>query len=135
MDTARVGQVRAYQGDGVVNHILLRSGEFDSRNLLITWTVVSPRGQQRGHAHVGSEQAYIFIHGKGRIRVEEEVQYVGQGQMVYVPPGRHHSVVNTGDESLVYITIASPPFPVERLFAESGQGQAQRELVEDVETG
>lgn len=118
MDTTRVGQVRAYQGDGAVNHILLREGTFDSRNLLITWTVISPRGQQRGHAHVGSEQAYVCIHGNGRMQVEDEVRFVSQGDMVYVPPGRHHSVVNTGEENLVLVTIASPPFPVERLFAE-----------------
>jgi mannose-6-phosphate isomerase-like protein (cupin superfamily) len=135
MDTARVGQVRAYHSDGAVKHILLRTGKFDSRNLLITWTVLSPRGQQRGHAHVGSEQAYVFIHGNGRMQVGEEVEFVGQGEMVYVPPGKRHSIVNTGDENLVFVTVASPPFPVERLFAESGSREAQRQLAGDVETG
>ena len=131
MDTARVGQVRAYQGDGAINHILLRTGKFDSRNLLVAWTVLSPHSQQRGHAHVGSEQAYVFIRGNGRMQVEEEVQYVGQGEMVYVPPGKRHFIVNTGDENLVFIAVASPPFPVERLFADGGHRETERELAGD----
>jgi len=127
MDTARVGQVRAYRDDGSTNHILLRAGKFDARNLLITWTVVSPRGQQRGHSHAGSEQAYVFIHGTGRMQVGDEKEFVGPGELVYVPPGLVHSVTNTGEENLVFITVASPPFPVERLFSERGSRQLQAE--------
>jgi len=127
MDTARVGQVRAYQDDGAVNHILLGAGKFEARNLLITWTVVAPRGQQRGHTHVSSEQAYIFIHGTGRMQVGDEKEFVGPGELVYVPPGVFHSVTNTGEENLVFITAASPPFPVERLFSERGSRQLRAE--------
>ena len=127
MDTARVGQVQAYQDDGSVNHILLRAGRFDARNLLITWTVVAPRGQQRGHSHTGSEQAYIFIQGTGRMQVGDEKEFVGPGELVYVPPGTLHSVTNTGDDNLVFITAASPPFPVERLFSERGSRQIHAE--------
>lgn len=130
MDTARVGQVQAYHDDGATHHILLRSGKFDARNLLIAWTVIAPGGQQRGHSHAGSEQAYIFLHGTGRMQVGEETAFVGPGQLVYVPPGVPHSVTNTGDENLVFITAASPPFPLERLFAERGSREvrAEREL-------
>ncbi len=127
MDTARVGQVQAYHGDGATNHILLRSGKFDARNLLITWTVVAPRGHQRGHAHVGSEQAYIFVSGSGRMQVGEERAFVGQGEMVYVPPGMSHAIANTGNDNLVFLTVASPPFPVERLFAERSGREVQHE--------
>ncbi|HOG47547.1 MAG TPA: cupin domain-containing protein [Anaerolineae bacterium] len=127
MDTARVGQVKAYHSSGSTAHILLRSGKFDARNLLITWTVLTPRGQQRGHSHVGSEQAYIFVSGSGRIQVGDERAFVGQGEMVYVPPGTPHAIANTGDDNLVFITVASPPFAVERLFAERERREVRHE--------
>lgn len=122
MNTARVGEVKSYYDEGAIHHILLPAGKFDSRNLLIVWTVLAPRGQQRGHSHVGSEQAYIFIRGTGRMQVGDEKRFVTQGEMVYVPPGVPHSFANTGEEDLVYISAASPPFPVERLFSERRAG-------------
>lgn len=134
MDTARVGQVQAYHDDGSTNHVLLRAGKFDARNLLIIWTVLVPHGQQRGHSHAGSEQAYIFVHGTGRVQVGDEKQFIGQGEMVYVPPGVPHSIVNSGDENLVFITVASPPFAVERFFSDRGSRQLQAETEIEAQT-
>ena len=119
MNVARVGQVQAFRSDGVTSNILLRWGSFDARNLLVSWTTIAPGSGQRGHAHSGTEQAYIIIAGTGRMQVRDEHQLVGPGTLVFVPPGAPHSIYNPGDEDLVYVTAASPPFPVERFFAAS----------------
>ena len=123
MDTTRVGHVQAFRADGAMNHVLLRWGKFDARNLLVTWTVVAARGQRRGHTHPGSEQVYIIIGGTARMQVNGERQIVSPGTLVYVPPGVAHSVTNVGADELVYVTAASPPFPVERLYAETGAAE------------
>lgn len=118
MDVARVGQARTYRVDGVTANVLLAWGTFDSRNLLVTWMVISPDGRQPGHSHPGSEQVYIVVSGTARLQVREERELVSAGALVYVPPGAPHAVANAGAEELVVITAASPPFPVERYFAE-----------------
>ena len=66
MNIARVGQVQAFRAAGVTNNILLRWGSFDARNLLVIWTTVVPGGEQHGHSHSGTEQAYIIIAGTAR---------------------------------------------------------------------
>lgn len=119
MNIARVGQVQTFVADGVTNHVLLRWGKFDSTNLLVIWTVMSPGGVQRGHQHAGSEQLYVIISGKARMQVGEETQIIGGGTAVYVPPSVPHGIANAGGEELSYIAIASPPFPLERFFAQS----------------
>lgn len=120
MHIAHVGQVPAFHVDGVTTEILLRWGSFGARNLLVAWTTIAPGGQQFGHAHPGTEQIYFIVSGTARMQVAEEKQIVGAGTLVYVPPGVSHSVANTGSGDLTYLTAASPPFPVERLYAEHG---------------
>ncbi len=134
MYVRRVGQVPTYVADGVTNHVLLRWGTFDARNLLVMWTVIRPHGQQRGHAHAGSEQLYIVLSGKARMQVRDERQIISGGTAVYVPPSTPHSIANAGPDDLVYITAASPPFPVERFFAESGAGEVGPERMGEPET-
>ncbi len=120
MDFVRVEHAQTFVIDGVVNRVLLRWGTFDSRNLLVMWSVVAPGGQQRGHTHAGSEQLYIIVAGRARMQVREEKQILSPGTAVYIPPSTPHGIANAGSEELVYITAASPPFPVERFFAEAG---------------
>ncbi len=133
MDVLRVGQVPTYVTDGVTNHVLLRWGTFDARNLLVMWTVMRPRGQQRGHAHAGSEQLYVILSGKARMQVRDERQVLSGGAAVYVPPSTPHSIANAGTDDLVYITAASPPFPVERFFAETGAREVSPESLGEPE--
>ncbi len=117
MEIARVGHVRAYSMDGAVEHILLRPGKFEARNLLVTWSTVAPRGQLRGHTHAGSEHVYIIVAGTARMQVGDERQVLSPATLVYVPPGTPHSIANAGSDDLVFISVASPPYPVERLYA------------------
>lgn len=130
MHIARVGHVRAFRTDGATNHVLLRWGKFDARNLLVTWTVVAPGGQRRGHTHPGSEQVYVIIRGTAQMEVDHERQLLSSGTLVYIPPGARHSVSNAGPDELVYLTAASPPFPMERLYAETGAEVRPEEVVE-----
>lgn len=129
MDIARVGSVRAFRIDGAVEHILLGWGKFDAHNLLVTWTEVSPGSHVRGHAHAGSEQVYVIIKGAARMQVGEERALVASGTLVYVPPGIPHSIANPGDEPLVFLSAASPPYSVERLYADRGIAMEEAEPV------
>lgn len=132
MDIARVGSVRAFRADGAVEHVLLRAGKFDSRNLLVTWAEIAPQAMVRGHSHAGSEQAYVIISGTARVQVREERQLLAAGALVYIPPNTMHSIANAGREPLVLICVASPPFPIERLYAERSVEEEGSFLAENI---
>ena len=97
---------------GQVSFLLLRKGQFDSQHLAITWVECAPESQQSSHAHPTNEQAYVMVRGRGLMMAGDEAQEVGPGTIVFVPPNTSHSIRNTGDEPLLYISATSPPFDV-----------------------
>jgi mannose-6-phosphate isomerase-like protein (cupin superfamily) len=93
------------------------AGDLGSRNLTVTWVDVPPGAEQRPHAHAESEQAYVIVRGRGRMEVAGDVEEVGEGDLVLIPPGAQHGIVNDGSEPLVYIAAASPPVSMEELYS------------------
>jgi mannose-6-phosphate isomerase-like protein (cupin superfamily) len=85
-------------------------GDFGSANLAITWVECGPNSQQPLHAHPGAEQAYVIVRGRGEMIVGDEREEVGSGTMILIPPGTDHAIRNPSDETLVYVSAASPPF-------------------------
>ena len=99
---------------GQTSYLLLGKGDFGSTHLAITWVECGPNSQQALHAHTAIEQVYVIVQGRGEMIVGDEREMVGAGAMVFVPPGTDHAIRNPGDETLVYVSAASPPFdPVE----------------------
>lgn len=92
------------------------AGELGSRNLCVTWSEVPPGAQQRPHAHADCEQVYVVVEGSGRMTVAGDEQQIRRGDLIFVSPGSEHSVVNDSDETLVYITAASPPISIDELY-------------------
>ena len=86
---------------GQVSHLLLAQGQFGVENLAVTWVEGEPGSEQAVHSHDGKEQVYIIIvQGRGAMRVGDEVEEVGPGTAILVPPGASHSIRNIGDERL-----------------------------------
>ena len=99
---------------GQTSYLLLGKGEFGSSNLAITWVECGPDSQQALHSHTAIEQVYVIVRGHGEMIVGSEREMVGPGAMILVPPGTEHAIRNPNDDTLVYVSAASPPFdPVE----------------------
>jgi mannose-6-phosphate isomerase-like protein (cupin superfamily) len=94
------------------------AGDLGSRNLSITWVDVPPGAEQHAHSHEDSEQVYVIVHGRGRMRVAGDEEEVGEGDLVFIPPATDHGIVNDGDETLVYVSATAPPVSNEELYAE-----------------
>jgi mannose-6-phosphate isomerase-like protein (cupin superfamily) len=101
---------RNERGDGQVSHLLLAKGQFGSQHLCITWVECQPGSQQARHRHMTQEQVYVVVRGRGQMLLGEEDLEVGEGTMVFVPPGTEHAIRNTGSGLLVYVSATSPPF-------------------------
>jgi len=62
------------------------------------------------HYHRVAEEIYLFTSGAGRMRMAGEEAAVRAGDMVVIPPGTEHQLVNDGDEPLVLLCCCSPPY-------------------------
>ncbi len=98
---------------GQVSHLLLGAGQFGSQNLAVTWVEGEPGSEQAVHSHDGREQVYVIVQGLGAMRVGDEVEEVGPGTAVLVPPNTDHSIRNIGDGKLIYVSSTSPPFAMQ----------------------
>src|SRR5579859_2614228 len=101
---------RNERGDGQVSHLLLAKGQFGSGHLCITWVECQPGSQQPRHRHMTQEQVYVIIRGRGQMLLGAEDREVGEGTMVFVPPGTEHAISTTGSGLLIYVSATSPPF-------------------------
>jgi len=91
--------------------------------LAVTWVVVKPGGRQILHHHE-PEQVYVIVQGIGEMQVGAEKQVVRTGDLVYIPSKFEHGIVNTGDDKLVYVSAATPPFDLTEAY---DRGQLESE--------
>jgi mannose-6-phosphate isomerase-like protein (cupin superfamily) len=98
------------------SHFLMDAGDLGSRNLSVTWVDVPPGGEQRVHSHGESEQVYVIVRGRGRMKVAGDEQEVAEGDLIFIPPATEHGIVNAGAEPLAYVSAASPPVSTEELY-------------------
>ena len=100
----------ANERSGQKSYLLLTEGQFGSKNLAITWVEGEPGSMQAVHGHPDNEQIYVIVRGRGVMQVADEMQEVGEGTLLYIPPGAAHAIKNTSDEPLVFVSATSPPF-------------------------
>lgn len=62
------------------------------------------------HYHPLTEEIYYILSGEGRMRIAEDVQSVGPGDAIAIPPGAEHEISNTGSETLVFLCCCAPAY-------------------------
>lgn len=74
-------------------------------NLVLSSTLLRVGQQTRGHRHPGQEEVYIFVQGHGQMIVGDETDepfYVSAGDIVLIPDGAFHRVINDGEMNLLF---------------------------------
>lgn len=72
------------------------------KNLVLSSTCLYSGQMTRGHSHAGQEEVYFFVRGTGMMMVDEEKFRVEQGDVVLIPDGAFHRVINDGEMNLVF---------------------------------
>ena len=75
------------------------------QNLVLSQTCLRRGKQTRGHRHPGQEEVYFFVQGSGQMIVGEETDTpfsVSRGDIVLIPDGAFHRVINNGDMYLIF---------------------------------
>jgi oxalate decarboxylase/phosphoglucose isomerase-like protein (cupin superfamily) len=77
----------------------------DLNNLVVSSTKLYRDQWTRGHRHAGQEEVYFFVQGRGKMIVGEETDEpvaVGPGDVVMIPDGAFHRVINDGDGHMLF---------------------------------
>lgn len=77
------------------------------KNLVVSSTTLRPSKSTRGHSHVGQEEVYHFIFGRGVMEIKcddgiQRVYDVEGGDMVLIEDGVFHKVYNSSTKDDLY---------------------------------
>lgn len=72
------------------------------KNLVLSSTKLYRGQATRGHNHPGQEEVYFFVQGTGIMIVDEEHIRVVAGDIILIPDGAFHKVINDGEMHLVF---------------------------------
>ncbi len=85
-----------------------------SKNVWVGTSSVDPGFTSNEHSHEGQEEIFYCISGRGQCRIDGEAVDMVPGDMVYVPPGAMHQLVNPAEEVFKVLAVVSPPFVPEK---------------------
>jgi quercetin dioxygenase-like cupin family protein len=92
---------------GRTTRVLTGQNLLPTRDFTAGYVVIQPQGTIPVHAH-SNEEIYIFVKGKGKMRVGSEEETVEAVSAVYIEPNAKHFLQNTGDEEMIMIFVYSP---------------------------
>lgn len=79
-------------------------------NLVLSSTKLYANQETTGHEHEGQEEVYIFTKGKGEMIIQEQGRQecrfkVNKGDIVLIPDGAFHKVINTNHVGLFFVCV------------------------------
>lgn len=72
------------------------------KNLVLSSTRLYRGQSTRGHSHVGQEEVYFFVQGTGVMEVGNQRFRVTAGDIILIPDGEFHRVINDGEMNLLF---------------------------------
>ena len=76
------------------------------KDLVVSKTILHPGKHTNGHSHDGQEEVYQFVSGQGTMTVGDNSYLVGPGDVILIPDGDFHKVLNNSDtEDLVFVCV------------------------------
>ncbi len=55
-----------------------------------------------------TSEVYYILEGTGEMHIDNQTENVHPHQAIYIPPGSHQRIKNTGDGELVFLCIVDP---------------------------
>jgi mannose-6-phosphate isomerase-like protein (cupin superfamily) len=70
------------------------------------------------HHHAVTEEIYYILAGAAAMTIDGETRAVGPGDAIAIPPGRRHTIRNTGPVELVFLCTCAPGYEHADTFLE-----------------
>jgi mannose-6-phosphate isomerase-like protein (cupin superfamily) len=74
------------------------------------------------HHHKVTEEIYYILSGTASMTLEGETRPVGPGDAIAIPPGRRHTIENTGADELVFLCTCAPGYEHTDTFFDDDRG-------------
>lgn len=111
LDVRSVHEVPAFTTkDGSEIRELLAYRNSSVRRQSLAEARLPPGASTTPHYHPRTEEIYYILTGKGTMRLERAVQFVGPGDAIAIPPGARHQITNSGTEPLVFLCCCAPAY-------------------------
>tara|TARA_Y100001970_G_C14250197_1_gene871263 strand:+ start:1688 stop:2017 length:330 start_codon:yes stop_codon:yes gene_type:complete len=75
------------------------------KNLIISSTDLKPGKSTSGHSHSGQEEVYNFVKGSGKMKIDNDVFKVEEGDVILIEDGQFHQVINDSDKNLYFVCV------------------------------
>lgn len=99
-------EAKSVAGGGKIKRLF---GSESTRNMSLAVGIFQPGEGLVLHDHPNEEEFYYILCGSGTVTVGKQEKEVRPGDVLYVPAGTNHKIINTGDEELRSVFILSPP--------------------------
>ena len=82
---------------------------YTGKNLQLVLMNLNPGEEIGEEVHVNNDQFFRFESGSGKCTIDENSYHVKDGDVILVPAGAKHNIINTGAEAFKMYTIYGPP--------------------------
>ncbi|HLE48823.1 MAG TPA: cupin domain-containing protein [Patescibacteria group bacterium] len=101
--------------DLTLKNSFFRQVVFTGKHTQLVLMSLKPGEEIGAEVHTGLDQFFRFEKGSGKVVIEETEYLVKDGDVVIVPGGSLHNIINTSDkDELKLYTLYSPPNHPER---------------------
>ena len=105
--------------DGSTIRELLAHRNSSIRKQSLAEARLAPGQATTPHHHAVTEEIYYILSGSAAMTLGEETRPVGPGDAIAIPPGKRHTIRNTGSEELVFLCTCAPAYEHTDTFLES----------------
>jgi mannose-6-phosphate isomerase-like protein (cupin superfamily) len=111
MDVKNLQQVEAFiTKDGSEIRELLAHRNSCIRKQSLAEARLAAGARTAPHFHRQTEEIYYILHGTGTMTIGEEATEVGPFDAIAIPPGEIHTILNMGQETLVFLCTCAPAY-------------------------
>ncbi len=104
----KAGATEIYSRGNSRTEFLLTAEESRGRFSIVDETFFPGMNSAPGHTHEFHSEVFYIISGSMEWTVDDEVDTLGPGDLVYIPPGRVHHTRVLGDEPVRALMIYEP---------------------------
>jgi mannose-6-phosphate isomerase-like protein (cupin superfamily) len=93
---------------GALSKALVRPETAGSKLVDYRISTYQPMAYVEMHSHKVQEQVYHVLEGEGAMHIGDETRIVRRHDVIFIPPGIPHSIVNNGLTDLTFIVVTTP---------------------------
>jgi quercetin dioxygenase-like cupin family protein len=93
---------------GALSKALVRPETAGSTLVDYRISTYQPMAYVEMHSHKVQEQIYHVLEGEGAMHIGSETRIVRRHDVIFIPPGIPHSIVNNGLTDLTFIVVTTP---------------------------